>query len=249
MKSPTIRTFMQKSLYVGIVFALAVIAFDVNVFQDSNVRLAMSYASAETLASSVSTTTLIAAEEKDWRASLPVADSAEEVAAPSIASPTLRAAAERTITAKKAAPPPAEKPARIIIPSIGLDTTIVPVGVNDKGEMDVPSGSTKNVGWFKGGPMPGQKGSSVLDAHVFAAFEDLRYLKVGEQIIVETVNGTRLAFTVQESTVYKLSEIRPEMLFGRNDGRRLNLITCAGSPVGDTYSHRLVVYATFSEVQ
>src|SRR5947208_1526342 len=40
-------------------------------------------------------------------------------------------------------------PARLIIPSIGLDDSVLEVGLNAKGEMDVPDGKTKNVGWYK----------------------------------------------------------------------------------------------------
>lgn len=136
------------------------------------------------------------------------------------------------------------RPVRLIIPSIGLDAMIESLGLNDKGEMDVPDGSSPNVGWYKGGPIPGNMGSAVIDAHVYAAFENLRYLKVGSDVIVENARGERLRFVVDDSRVYELGELSSGMLFGRKDARRLNLITCAGQPTADgsTYTHRLVVY-------
>jgi sortase (surface protein transpeptidase) len=138
-------------------------------------------------------------------------------------------------------------PVRLIIPSIDLSSPIVPVGVNSKGEMAVPSGSTNNIGWYKGGPMPGSPGSAVLDAHVFAALKDLRYVKVGDPVYVLTKGGTRLRFIVKESTVFTLSEITSDILFGRSGGRWLNIITCAGAyiPSLGTYDHRLVDFALF----
>src|SRR3989338_10251998 len=45
---------------------------------------------------------------------------------------------------------PAE-PVRLIIPSINIDSPVVGVGINEKGEMDVPDGSTDRVGWYKYG--------------------------------------------------------------------------------------------------
>ncbi len=160
-------------------------------------------------------------------------------------------------TAPAATPMPAprvvragsEVPVRLRIPSIDMTVPIVPVGLNKKGEMDVPSGNSNNVGWYKYGTVPGHTGSAVLDAHVFAAFEDLRHVPIGADIYVDTEGGERLHFVVQDSRVYKLSELTSQMLFGRNDAKRLNLITCAGTFVKsiDTYDHRLVVYAVLAK--
>jgi hypothetical protein len=142
---------------------------------------------------------------------------------------------------------PEQYPVRLIIPSIGLDAPIQAVGVNAKGEMDVPDGSTNNIGWYKGGPMPGSYGSAVLDAHVFAALKDLRYAKIGDPVYVLTKGGTRLRFTIKESTVFTLSELTSTILFGRGGGQWLNIITCAGTyiPSLGTYDHRLVDFALF----
>jgi sortase A len=111
--------------------------------------------------------------------------------------------------------------------------------------MDVPSGSTKNVGWYKYGTAPGDTGSAVLDAHVFAAFSNLHALRVGSDIYVTTANNNTLHFVVQETRLYKLGEVPATVLFNRSDTQRLNLITCAGKLTANhsTYDHRLVVYA------
>jgi sortase (surface protein transpeptidase) len=137
-------------------------------------------------------------------------------------------------------------PVRLIIPSIGLNAPVESVGINEKGEMDVPDGSSTEVGWYKYGTIPGNVGSAVIDAHVYAAFDDLRYLKVGSEVYVENTDGKRLKFVVNDSRVYQLGELTSGMLFGKRDARRLNLITCAGEPTADgsTYTHRLVVYTT-----
>jgi sortase (surface protein transpeptidase) len=136
-------------------------------------------------------------------------------------------------------------PVRLLIPAIGLDDPIVSVGLTESNAMDVPSGKTNNVGWLSGGPKPGAIGSAVLDAHVFAAFARLKDVPVGSDIYVLTEAGTELHFIVRESLLYKLSELSPDLLFGRNDARRLNLITCAGqlTPDHSTYDHRLVLFA------
>jgi LPXTG-site transpeptidase (sortase) family protein len=136
-------------------------------------------------------------------------------------------------------------PVELMVPSINLDVSIVNVGVNSKGEMDVPDGNTKAVGWYDHGTIPGDTGSAVLDAHVFAAFTNLRYAKVGDDIYVKTKSGNILHFRIEQSLVYKTAEVPVQTLFNRDDKPRLNLITCAGKLTKDrsTYDHRLVDYA------
>jgi len=139
-------------------------------------------------------------------------------------------------------------PARVIIPSIGLDAPIQNMGLNKKGELDVPSGKTNNVGWWAKGTLPGEVGSAVFDAHVFAAFSALKYLEPGADIYVVARDGEITHFVAQEATTYALSKVPATKLFAQNDQPRLNLITCAGSLTKDrsTYTHRLIVYATLA---
>lgn len=136
-------------------------------------------------------------------------------------------------------------PTQIIIPSIELEDPVINVGVNEKGEMDVPDGRTKNIGWFEKGTVPGEVGSAVMDAHVYAAFKNLRYVKVGDPIYVKTRSGKILHFRVEDSRVFVLEELQPGYLFSRKDKKRLTLVTCAGKyiPSRETYAKRLVVSA------
>jgi LPXTG-site transpeptidase (sortase) family protein len=134
---------------------------------------------------------------------------------------------------------------QVIIPSIGLDTPIVNVGINEKGEMAVPDGKTKNVGWYEKGTIPGETGSAVLAAHVYAAFKKLRYAKIGDPVYVRTQSGKILHFRIEDSRVFKLNDISTDWLFNQADKKRLNLITCAGKyiPKLATYEKRLIVNA------
>lgn len=135
---------------------------------------------------------------------------------------------------------------RLVIPSLGLNDTIVPVGLTSGGAMAVPSGKTNDVGWYDGGPQPGQPGSAVLDAHVFAAFAKLNNVQVGDPIYVQNEDGTQLEFKVTAVKEFALSHITSEDLFTPTGDRDLNLITCAGelTPDHSTYDHRLVIYTT-----
>lgn len=136
-------------------------------------------------------------------------------------------------------------PIQISIPSIGLLTKVVDVGINDKGEIDVPDGKTKNVGWYRHGTIPGEEGSAVMDAHVYAAFSKLKHVKPGSDIYIQMQSGKKLHFVVYDHETYPLSSIETRDLLRDTEAADLNLITCAGRYIRskDTYDHRLVVYS------
>lgn len=140
-------------------------------------------------------------------------------------------------------------PARLVIPSIGLDASIESMGINTEGEIDVPSGTTNSVGWYKYGAKPGQKGAAILDAHVFAAFEKLQYVQAGADMYIITSDNAMLHFVVVKKITYALSQITSEHLFASLAEHSMNLITCAGSltPDRSTYDSRLVVYTTLMQ--
>lgn len=145
------------------------------------------------------------------------------------------------------ASPANEPPVEVSIPSIELDSPVVPVGINRKGEMDVPDGATKDVGWYAKGTMPGDEGSAVFAAHVYAAFNKLHKVQVGSDIYVTRADGETLRFVVKKTKTFKLKDLSSKELFKAEGGKYLHLITCAGKPTGSTYTHRLVVFAELVE--
>jgi len=75
-------------------------------------------------------------------------------------------------------PDPKDKfPVQMSIPGIHLTSSVVNVGVNEYGEMDVPDGQTMNVDGIRTASFREEKGSAVFDAHVYAAFKNLRMRK------------------------------------------------------------------------
>lgn len=136
-------------------------------------------------------------------------------------------------------------PTKVAIPSIGLYDRIIPLGINAKGEMDVPNGKTNDIGWYEYGPVPGETGSAVLDAHVFAALKYLKNVPVDADIYVTLRSGAVKHFIVRQSTVYALAVLPSSVLFDHGPGQWLNIITCAGrlTPDRSTYDHRLIVFA------
>src|SRR5258708_38380056 len=78
---------------------------------------------------------------------------------PEIAAPALEAKAPALKV------PPVEYPDRLDIPVLNIDAAVLQVGIARSGHMAVPPNFT-DVGWYKYGSLPGQKGSAVMAGHV-----------------------------------------------------------------------------------
>ena len=136
----------------------------------------------------------------------------------------------------------------LVIPRIGVDAFIDPVGVDAAGAMAAPA-TLDRVGWFNRGPAPGQTGDAVIDGHFGlpsqpAVFRQLRLLRPGDEIDVLWPNGRVTSFAVTESQVVA-AEARPADMFSRSGPARLTLITCSGAWDQEraTYTDRLLVTA------
>lgn len=141
-------------------------------------------------------------------------------------------------------------PVRLRIPNINVDAAIEQVGVTSRGAMDVPKGPD-GAAWFKFGPRPGERGSSVIAGHygwknqIPAVFDNLHELQKGDKLYVEDENGVIITFVVRESRRYNAKGNASDV-FGSIDGKaHLNLITCEGvwSKVSESRPGRLVVFA------
>ncbi|TMC35614.1 MAG: class F sortase, partial [Chloroflexi bacterium] len=140
---------------------------------------------------------------------------------------------------------------RLVIPRIGVDALIQPVGKDRDGAMASPS-SLDAVGWFNRGPAPGQSGDAVIDGHYGlpqepAVFRKLRLLRPGDEVQVVWPDGRTVDFEVTRSEIVPASSHPPDV-FSRSGPSRLSLITCFGAwdESRATYSDRLIVTAMMS---
>jgi LPXTG-site transpeptidase (sortase) family protein len=142
-------------------------------------------------------------------------------------------------------------PVRLKIPKISVDAAIDPMSLASNGDLEAPSGP-RNVGWYRFGPRPGDRGSAVIDGHYGpwkngekSVFDNLNGLTKGDSLYVEDSKGTTITFVVREFRTYGQNDDVPDV-FISNDGKaHLNLITCQGiwNKTQQTYSNRLVVFA------
>lgn len=146
------------------------------------------------------------------------------------------------------------RPARLMIPAVGVDADVQEVGITTEGNMGVPN-NFYQTGWYKYGPVPGQRGSAVISGHVDnglgldGVFKRLKDVKTGDEIFVQTQSGDTLRFVVEETDSYVVASAPLTRIFNRDGARRLNLITCDGTwdAAAESYDRRRVVYATFVE--
>jgi sortase (surface protein transpeptidase) len=137
---------------------------------------------------------------------------------------------------------------RVVIPSIGVDASVIDLGLNADGTLQVPSDYTV-AGWYAGGPEPGDVGPAVIVGHVDsrngpAVFYGLRSLGSGD--VVAVYKGSRkLKFVVQSIGQYAKAAFPTQKVYGLVHYAALRLITCGGvfDPATGHYTDNIVVFA------
>jgi LPXTG-site transpeptidase (sortase) family protein len=138
-----------------------------------------------------------------------------------------------TSTTTTTAPPLPGVPVGLSIPSLGVQSEVIPVGLEPNGEMQVPPAS--QAGWYFYGPRPGETdGTAVIAAHVDyggqrGVFFDLRSLQVGSEVAVSDEAGTVHRYRVTERYQVDKDQLPIEQIFVADGPPGLTLITCGGS--------------------
>ena len=138
----------------------------------------------------------------------------------------------------------------IRIPAISVEASIVPVGVNERGEMASPD-SVDEVGWWRFGAKLGEIGKAVLAGHLdsltgAAIFYKLDRLEPGDTIFIQSDDGAEeRRFIVRGTALYRLDAAPVDAIFGESSQRELILITCGGAYDARSlsYVHRRVIFA------
>ncbi|HEX9889698.1 MAG TPA: class F sortase [Nitriliruptorales bacterium] len=126
----------------------------------------------------------------------------------------------------------ASAPVRLRIPSIGVDSTLIDLGLQADGTLEVPSGGFP-AGWYTGAPTPGELGPAVIAGHVDWAgqrgvFFDLRELSAGDDIAITRQDGSTARFRVTRVERFARDEFPTQAVYGDLDHAGLRLITCDG---------------------
>ena len=120
---------------------------------------------------------------------------------------------------------------------------VYPVGVDSNRRIITPD---TTIGWWNSpsNAKPGEIGAIFLNGHTPGILGFLGGVGVGSQITIN-FDGVTYNYRVvgAETYAYDDPSLMANALTPRGGSRGLNIMTCAGSPVAGTYSHRLVVFA------
>jgi LPXTG-site transpeptidase (sortase) family protein len=149
---------------------------------------------------------------------------------------------------------PHSPPTRLHIPSIGVSSGFVGLGLDGDGALTVPNAADV-VGWYRGAPTPGERGPAVATAHVDwqhekGVFHDLGRLKAGDEVTVDRADGVGVVFRVTRVAEYLKTRFPTEEVYGGTDDAELRLITCGGRYDAAThnYENNIVVFARMVDV-
>jgi sortase (surface protein transpeptidase) len=130
-------------------------------------------------------------------------------------------------------PAPVSRPVALTIPSIGVQTSLVGLGLTASGALQVP-GSTAVAGWYTGSPRPGAVGSAIIAGHIDSkagpgVFFRLSSLHLGDRVYVKRADGTLAVFKVTVVRQYAKDSFPTAAVYGAVPDSELRLITCGGT--------------------
>jgi sortase (surface protein transpeptidase) len=123
----------------------------------------------------------------------------------------------------------------LALPTIGIDASVVPVGTDPNGVLDVPP-EPWVVGWWSDGVAPGEgTGTVVLDAHLDShqygtgPFARVTDLTAGDPATIRDNAGGSHQYQVSEVATYQRTALPVEDLFRQTGPERVVLVTCGGT--------------------
>jgi sortase (surface protein transpeptidase) len=152
---------------------------------------------------------------------------------------------------KVAKPMRAARPTAVYIPSIGVAAPLMELGLDAKGAIQNPPFDPPNLaGWYRYGPVPGQRGAAVITGHLDtrtgpAAFARLKEVKRGAQVQVLRADRSVAVFVVDKVEHTPKRSFPARKVYGKLGYPGLRLVTCGGAfdRQAHSYEDNTIVYA------
>ncbi|MDG9718106.1 class F sortase [Streptomyces sp. DH24] len=153
-------------------------------------------------------------------------------------------------------PLPPSRATRLWVPHIGVDAPVMGLELDAQRRMTAPPDDDPNlVGWYEGGPTPGENGTAVAVGHLDtmkgpAVFAGLGELTPGRRIEVRRADERTAVYTVDAVKSYEKDDFPDEEVYGHRGRPELRLITCGGTyDRREGYSGNVVVFAHLTQVR
>lgn len=171
--------------------------------------------------------------------------------APYVSLPWLKASVDPShdpVEAVAPSTPPLEPavPVRLVVPKLGVDAPVVPIGA--PGGVLLPPADPQTLGWWRDGARPGARaGGALITGHTVhsggGAFDQLETLVPGDSVLVGTRRGT-VEHVVTSVRIFGKASLARHAgeVFSQEVPGRLVLITCEGWN-GTGYDSNAVVLA------
>lgn len=155
-----------------------------------------------------------------------------------------------------ATPLPKSTPTRVRVPDIGVDSSLMPLGLNPDRTIEVPPLSrSEQAGFYQRGAFPGSVGPAVILGHIDGGgkkgvFYRLQSMKAGQQITVSRADGRDAVFTVTRVERFPKTDFPTQAVYGKTPDAQLRLISCGGALDRQAHSYldNVIVFATLTSV-
>ncbi|MGW7433846.1 class F sortase [Streptomyces sp. NPDC054861] len=147
------------------------------------------------------------------------------------------------------------RPTSLAVPAITIEAPVVDLGLDGAGRLATPPvDNPRVVGWYRGGPTPGERGTAVVVGHRDtrsgpAIFLNLNVLSPGNTVRVARADGRVAVFTVDKVRTYTKAGFPDKEVYGSRGRPELRLLTCGGSfDPKKGYESNVVVYAHLTDL-
>ncbi|MGW4248741.1 class F sortase [Nocardia sp. NPDC004722] len=169
--------------------------------------------------------------------------------------PAAATSAPATTTAvKTAAAITRSTPVSFAISSIKATGSLISVGLNTDGSVQVPA-DYRQAGWYQKGPAPGEEGSAVILGHVDSykgegVFFSLKKVRPNDIVDVTRADGKTAHFKVTDVRMYEKTQFPDQLVFGPRGGATLQIVTCGGAfnQTTKSYESNVVVFSSLDSV-
>ncbi|MFC0849222.1 class F sortase [Streptomyces noboritoensis] len=153
-------------------------------------------------------------------------------------------------------PLPPSRATGLAIPYLSLKAPVVGLGLDPGHHLATPPvDDPKLVGWYQGGPTPGEAGTALAVGHRdtrtgAAVFANIAMLRPGRLVEARRADGRVAVYTVDAVRKYDKARFPNEEVYGPRNRPELRLITCGGKfDRKKGYESNVVVFAHLTAVR